>query len=154
MRMDAAERSPMSKAKTMMIEPDITTECEGPVAIPRIECPLHVAIEEIAQHAVRQHVLYLEGECQPRPQLAERLEQWAALYTRIRTHICAATRGATLPPDELERALDALIPPPADETEVPRWRRLRRALAACAISTACPLGTDGAEEPSVSVPGK
>lgn len=107
-----------------------------------MECPLQVAMEEIARVAVQQHVLYLEGECQPRPELVRLLEQWSALHTRIRTHICVATRECAIPADELERTLDALLPPPADATGLPRWRRLRRALAACASSTTCPLGTD------------
>lgn len=135
----------MARAKTMKTEPDVTTQREDQAEIPCMECPLHVAMEAIAQLAVRQHVLHLEGECQPRPELVQRLEQWLALYARIRTHICAATRSTTIPPDELERALDALLPPPTDMMELPQWRRLRRALAACATSPTCPLGMDAAE---------
>lgn len=126
----------------MKTEPEVTTQREGQAAIPAMECPLHVVMEEIAQTAVRQHVLHMEGECQPRPELVRLLEQWSALHTRIRTHICVATRECAIPADELERTLDALLPPPADATGLPRWRRLRRALAACASSTTCPLGTD------------
>lgn len=126
----------------MKTDPEVTTQREGRVAIPRMECPLHLVMEEIAQAAVRQHVLHLEGECQPRAELVQQLEQRSALYTRIRTHICAASRGATIPPDDLERTLDALLPLPANATDLPRWRRLRHALAACATSTTCPLGTD------------
>lgn len=126
----------------MKTDPEVTTQREGRAAIPRMECPLHLVMEEIAQAAVRQHVLHLEGECQPRAELVQQLEQWSALYTRIRTHICAASRSATIPPDDLERTLDALLPLPANATDLPRWRRLRHALAACATSTTCPLGTD------------
>jgi len=126
----------------MKTEPEVTTQQEGQAAIPAMECPLHVVMEEIAQTAVRQHVLHMEGECQPRPELVRRLEQWAALHTRVRTHICAATRDSAIPADELERTLDTLLPPPADAAGLLRWRRLRRALAACASSTTCPLGTD------------
>lgn len=126
----------------MKTDPEVTTQREGRAAIPRMECPLHLVMEEIAQAAVRQHVLHMEGECQPRAELVQQLEQWSALYTRIRTHICAASRGATIPPDDLERTLDALLPLPANATDLPRWRRLRHALAACATSTTCPLGTD------------
>lgn len=126
----------------MKTDPEVTTQREGRAAIPRMECPLHLVMEEIAQAAVRQHVLHLEGECQPRAELVQQLEQRSALYTRIRTHICAASRSATIPPDDLERTLDALLPLPANATDLPRWRRLRHALAACATSTTCPLGTD------------
>ena len=127
---------------TMKTEPEVTTQREGQAAIPRMECPLHLVMEEIAQAAVRQHVLHLEGECQPRAELVHQLEQWSALYTRVRTHICAASRVATISPDDLERTLDTLLPPPDAMTELPQWRRLHRALAACASSTTCPLGAD------------
>lgn len=130
----------------MKTEPEVTTQREGQAAIPRMECPLHLVMEEIAQAAVRQHVLHLEGECQPRAELVQRLEQWSALYARVRTQICVASRDATMTLDDLERMLDTLLPLPDTMTELPRWRRLRHALTACASSTTCPLGADpGAE---------
>lgn len=105
-----------------------------------LECPLHLAMEEIANTAVTQHVLHLEGECQPRPELLRQLEAWSALHTLIRTHVCVASREATIAFEELERALDALSDG-MDIANSPRWQLLRAGLVACARATSCPLGT-------------
>lgn len=129
----------------MKTEPDVRFQQDGLAEIARMECPLHVAMEEIAQVAVRQHVLYVEGECQPRPELVNRLERWLALHARIRSAICAASRSGAISVDDLERTLDALLPPPGDVDALPQWRRLRRALTACATSATCPLGMDAAD---------
>lgn len=137
--------APKGRAKTMRTELNVSFEPEGQAASPEAECPLHLVMEELAQLAVRQHILYLEGECQPRPDLAERLEQWSALHAHIRARICAASRVSPIPPEDLERTLDALLPPPTGIAGLPRQRRLRRALAACARATNCPLGADAGE---------
>lgn len=109
------------------------------------ECPHHVAIEGIAQAAVKQHVLFLEGECQPRSDLLRRLDAWSSLHALIRSRICVASRVATISPDELEHSLDVLS---RDLTELKEkddsspldHRQLRDALAGCAQAVTCPLG--------------
>ena len=60
------------------------------------------AMEEIAQAAVRQHVLYQEGESQPRPELLPRLDAWLAFHRLIRSRICTASRESTITAVDLE----------------------------------------------------
>src|SRR5689334_22243576 len=84
-----------------------------PVA-PTMGCPLQQAMEEIALVAVRQHVLYQEGESQPRPELLASLEVWTSLHRLIRSRICTASRESTLSIVDLESALDELYPQPSD----------------------------------------
>lgn len=105
-----------------------------------MECPLQVAMEEIARVAVQQHVLYLEGECQPRPELMGRLESWSSLHALIRSHICVTSREGRISPDALEGALDMLTPPGTDDANDLRRSALRTAIMACARATSCPLG--------------
>jgi hypothetical protein len=102
-------------------------------------------MEEIAQVAVRQHVLYQEGESQPRPELLARLEAWISLHRLIRSRICTASRESRISAVDLESALDELFPRPRDIATQRRVQQLRAALAACAWATSCPLGADVAE---------
>ncbi len=107
------------------------------------ECPHHVAIEGIAQAAVKQHVLFLEGECQPRSDLLRRLDAWSSLHALIRSRICVASRVATISPDELEHSLDVLsrdLTELKDDSSPLDHRQLRDALAGCAQAVTCPLG--------------
>jgi hypothetical protein len=107
------------------------------------ECPHHVAIEGIAQAAVKQHVLFLEGECQPRSDLLRRLDAWSSLHALIRSRICVASRVATISPDELEHSLDVLsrdLTELKDDSSPLGHRQLRDALAGCAQAVTCPLG--------------
>ena len=109
-----------------------------------LECPLHLAMEEIANTAVTQHVLYLEGECQPRPELLGQLEVWTSLHALIRSRVCVASRETTMSPEELASALDTLTDG-TDIADSPRLQGLRAGLAACARATSCPLGTEPGE---------
>jgi hypothetical protein len=102
-------------------------------------CPLHLAMERIARAAVRQHVLYAEGESQPRPTLLLDLERWTALHTLIRTRICVASRSDVFSPEELEQALATLAPAPVDAELQPHRQLLREMLSACAQAQCCPL---------------
>ena len=107
------------------------------------ECPHHVTIEGIAQAAVKQHVLFLEGECQPRSDLLRRLDAWSSLHALIRSRICVASRVATISPDELEHSLDVLsrdLTELKDDSSPLDHRQLRDALAGCAQAVTCPLG--------------
>lgn len=115
-----------------------------PVA-PTMGCPLQQAMEEIAQAAVRQHVLYQEGESQPRPELLARLEVWSSLHRLIRSRICTASRESRITVVDLESALDELFPQPRDVATQLRLEQLRAALVACARATSCPLGAKVAE---------
>ena len=112
---------------------------------PTIGCPLQQAMEEIARAAVEQHVLYLEGESQPRPGLLARLEAWASLHRLIRSRICTASRDTAIPAVELEYALDELFPDLRGFAQQLRLQHLRAALTACARATSCPLGAKVAE---------
>lgn len=129
----------------MTTEPEITTQCEILPVTPGLECPLHLAMEEIAHLAVQQHVLYFEGECQPRPELLQRLDAWSALHGLIRSSICVASREETIPPEALEIACEALLPKLADSAMQPQLRNLRATLTACARATSCPLGKSSSE---------
>ncbi|HEU4785163.1 MAG TPA: hypothetical protein VFS83_17630 [Ktedonobacterales bacterium] len=108
-------------------------------------CPLQQAMEEIAQAAVRQHVLYQEGESQPRPELLAHLDAWSSLHRLIRLRICTASRESTISAVEFECALDELFPQPRDVATQSQVRQLRTSVAACARATSCPLGAKVAE---------
>lgn len=115
------------------------TRSQIPPVAPTMGCPLQEAMEEIAQAAVRQHVLYQEGESQPRPELLARLDTWLAIHRLIRSRICTALRESTITAVELESALDGLFPHPRDVATALRVQQLRVTLAACARATSCPL---------------
>jgi hypothetical protein len=108
-------------------------------------CPLQQAMEEIAQAAVQQHVLYQEGESQPRPELLARLDAWTALHRLIRSRICTASRESRISVVELESALEDLFPQAEDAVTRSRLQHLRANLAACAGATSCPLGAKVAD---------
>jgi hypothetical protein len=110
-----------------------------------MECPLQQAMEEIAQAAVRQHVLYQEGESQPRPELLGRLETWSALHRLIRSRVCTASRESAMSIVDLENSLDELFPQPRDVATQLRVQQLQVTLAACVRATSCPLGAKVAE---------
>lgn len=125
--------------------PQIISQRESPPAAPTMGCPLQQAMEEIAQAAVRQHVLYQEGESQPRPELMARLEAWSSLHQLIRSRICTASRESRIPISDLDFALDELCPQLGDMATPSRLQRLRASLVACAEATSCPLGAKVAE---------
>jgi hypothetical protein len=103
-------------------------------------CPLHVAMGELAQVSVAQHVLYLEGECLPRPELLAELECWSSLHSLIRDRICVASRTTPLTDPEFESAARSRLEAEASQG---RHRRLVRACAVCNQARCCPLGADG-----------
>lgn len=112
---------------------------------PTMGCPLQQAMEEIAQAAVEQHVLYQEGESQPRPELLARLDAWTSLHRLIRSRICTASRDTAIPAVELESALDDLFPDLGGFAQQSRLQHLRVTLTTCARATSCPLGAKVAE---------
>lgn len=110
-----------------------------------LECPLHVAARELAQSAVMQHVLFLEGESQPRANLSNAISSWADLYLLIRGSICPASRWATLSQAELTALVEGMlarVPQLADPAPIERFRRSLQVCAACPSSASCPLGLD------------
>lgn len=125
----------------MNTDPEATAQREILPMSSAVGCPLQLAMEEIARVAVRQHVLYQEGECQPRPDLLDLLEAWTALHTLIRERICVASRDATISADDLEIALGRLLRHSPEADTSAQISRLRVSLAACARATSCPLGT-------------
>lgn len=111
----------------------------------QIECPLHIAARELAQVAVMQHVLFLEGECQPRAPLSEAITAWADLYQFLRGSVCPASRWAPLTAEELDTVAGRMLARIPISTEPARLERLRRSIAHCASCPAasfCPLGLD------------
>jgi hypothetical protein len=112
----------------MDIEPDLLSPSHTPKSGAAVACPLRLAMERIAWAALRQHVLYLEGECQPRLELVRDLETSTTLERLIRRQVCPISRSCPLEPDELASAVDAL-----------RCWELHSALATCAAARACPL---------------
>lgn len=112
----------------MDIEPDLLSPSRTPQRGDAGVCPLRLAMERIARTALRQHVLYLEGECQPRLELVRDLETSTTLERLIRRRVCPISRGCPLEPDELASAVDAL-----------RCWDLQDALATCAAASVCPL---------------
>ena len=132
---------PSEQVTTMKSSLSSATRSQIPPVAPTMGCPLQEAMEEIAQAAVRQHVLYQEGESQPRPELLARLDAWLALHRLIRSRICTASRESRISANDLDSALDELFPQPRDVATALRVPQLRAALAACARATSCPLGT-------------
>ena len=119
-------------------QPLLTSSVESVESV--VACPLQIAMRELAHSALMQHVLYLEGECLPRPDLLRTLDGWSLLHRLIHTHICVACRIADVSPVELETALETIVPLPSDST-APLWQRdFRAALTVCAQATSCPLG--------------
>ena len=119
-------------------QPLLTSRVEPVESV--VECPLQIAMRELAHCALMQHVLYLEGECLPRPDLLRTLDDWSSLHRLIVTHICVACRTADLTSVELAPALETIPSLPSDST-APLWQRdFRVALTVCAQATSCPLG--------------
>lgn len=136
---------PSEQVTTMKSSLSSTTCSQILHVAPTMGCPLQQAMEEIAQVAVRQHVLYQEGESQPRPELLTRFEAWTSLHRLIRSRICTASRESTITAVELESALDELFPQPRDVATALRVQQLRATLVVCARATSCPLGAEFAE---------
>lgn len=110
---------------------------------PEIECPFHTIMRHLAGTAVQQHILHLEGELLPRPDLVNALESWQQLYRLVRTHVCPATREAPLLPADIDALVDTALPRLLADAAPPQVSaRLRRRLTQCASvesSRDCPL---------------
>jgi hypothetical protein len=100
-----------------------------------LECPLHIAMDELARVTVTQHVLYLEGECLPRPEILAELNRWVVIHTLIHDQICVASRTTPLEDSEVESALQAM----QGDRRTPG--RLLQACATCNEARCCPLGS-------------
>lgn len=88
-------------------------ETSPQAALDLFECPLQVAMRQVAEAAVTQHVLYTEGVFRPREGLLHEMQAWMRLHELVRTGICPATRagnagGTALEPGDLEIALAGL----------------------------------------------
>jgi hypothetical protein len=103
-----------------------------------VECPLHLAMDELARASVNQHVLYLEGECLPRPELMAELDRWVSIHSLILNRICVATRTTPLADSELKSAVQRMrgVSEPRAQSE-----RLVMTCAACNQAQRCPLGS-------------
>lgn len=138
--------SPASSATTGATpEPATTTAPATREALESdIECPFHAVMGELAQTAVMQQVLHLEGDLLPRAALVDALEGWQQLYRLVRTRVCPATREAPLTSADLatlvDTAVPCLLPPGVPVAVQARLRRQLVACARCASPQQCPLG--------------
>jgi hypothetical protein len=111
-------------------------------------CPLHVAMQGIAQSAVSQLVYYAQGEYVPRTELLQELERWQQLHQLIATRICPSSRTETATAAAVTMAC-ALIP----EGHYTSQRNLIRRCADCSRGDSCPLEHE-AELPLFNVSAK
>lgn len=115
------------------------------------ECPLHIAIRELAHLAVAQHVLYLEGECLPRPEILTELDRWSTLHKLIFERVCVACRTSRIGKAEFDSAVEPILsrgPYPTDSGTSLFQQDLTVALAncrSCAEASICPLGASEVE---------
>jgi hypothetical protein len=99
-------------------------------------------MREAAGAAVMQHVLYLEGEVLPRPELGQSLEVWTRLHRLIADHICPATRTQPLDPGQVQPLVEGALASCTPAVSAALVAHLERALERCATCTpadACPL---------------
>lgn len=108
------------------------------------ECPLHIAMDELARASVTQHVLYLEGECLPRPELLADLDRWVSIHSLIHNRICVASRTTPLEDSELEIIAGRIRG--AGEPWA-QGERLVMACADCNQAQHCPLGSQAGPLP-------
>ena len=106
-------------------------------------CPFHTVMAQLAQTAVTQQVLHLEGELLPRADLADTLDSWQQLYRLVRMRVCPATREAPLTPADVAALVDTALPHLLSPSVPVRLHAsLRRQLIACASCESpqqCPL---------------
>ena len=136
----------MDTAMTINPETTTTTQRKSLMISPAMGCPLQLAMEELARAAVQQHVLYQEGECQPRPELLDRLEAWSSLHALIRSRICVASRETAISADDRDVVLDQVSRRLVEIATPSQLRHLLATLTACARATTCPLGTMAVED--------
>jgi hypothetical protein len=109
-------------------------------------CPLHLAMERIAQSAVSQTLYYAQGEYAPRPELLRELERWQQLHQLVATHICPALRTEKASAAAVTMAC-ALIP----EDRYAGQRNLIRRCASRTQSDPCPLESEVELRPFSSI---
>lgn len=106
------------------------------------ECPLHTAMRQLAEAAVAQHVLYVEGEVRARPHLVGAIARWERMHTLIRQCVCPATRevaiGAPVAVEIADRTLEGVFTPEQQHLRTQLIRALE-ACVACTNATECPL---------------
>jgi hypothetical protein len=112
----------------MNAEPDILVGDKVGLRGVCAACPLRLAMERIARTALRQYVLYLEGELQPRLELLRDLEAASALERLVRERVCVLSRSSALEPEEIASAVAAL-----------GLKDLEAALNTCGAASECPL---------------
>ena len=106
------------------------------------ECPLHTAMRHLTEAAVAQHVLYMEGEVRPRPDLVEAIARWERLHTMIRECVCPATREIVVRAPALAEIVDTTLGETCTQAERDIRARFIQALdacSACASTAECPL---------------
>lgn len=107
------------------------------------ECPLHTAMRHLAEAAVAQHVLYLEGEVRARSGLLTTISRWEHMHTVIRECVCPATRevkvGAPALAEIVNSALDEMFMP-GQQPLRNQFARALRVCSGCTSSAECPLG--------------
>ena len=109
-------------------------------------CPLHLAMERIAESAVSQTLYYAQGEYAPRPELLRELERWQQLHQLVVTHICPSSRTEKVTAAAVTMAC-ALIP----EDRYTNQRDLIRRCACRPPSDPCPLEGEGELRPFTSI---
>jgi len=106
------------------------------------QCPLHFAMQRLAETAVSQLVYYADGEYVPRPDLLRDLERWQRLHRLIAGSICPASRAVEASAADLCAAL-ALIP----EAQFTAQREMLSRCAARGHGDACPLEREAGLNP-------
>jgi hypothetical protein len=109
-------------------------------------CPLHVAMQGVAQAAVSQLLYYAQGEYAPRAELVQELDRWHQLHSLIATHICPASRT--------ERASAAAVTMARGLLPEPRYTDQRDLLGRCACRDCgdpCPLEGEADLRPCSSI---
>jgi hypothetical protein len=109
-------------------------------------CPLHLAMERIAESAVSQTLYYAQGEYAPRPELLRELERWQQFHQLVVTRICPALRTEKATAAALTMAC-ALIP----EDRYTDQRNLIRRCACRSPSDPCPLESEVVLRPFSSI---
>jgi hypothetical protein len=109
-------------------------------------CPLHLAMQRIAEAAVSQTLYYAQGEYAPRPELLRELERWQQLHQLVATHICPSSRTEKATAAAVTMAC-ALIP----ERGYASLRTLVRCCACRTQGDPCPLESEAELRPFSSI---
>jgi hypothetical protein len=109
-------------------------------------CPLHLAMERIAESAVSQTLYYAQGEYAPRPELLSELERWGQVHQLVVTHICPAART--------QKATAAAVTMACGLIHEERYAGQRNLIRRCACRTQgdpCPLESEVELRPFSSI---